>query len=313
MITFIDLFAGIGGTRLGFERAGATCIASCEIDKYARQTYEANFSPVEYNDIRDIESLPYADVILAGFPCPTFSSAGVSKLRSMGLPDGFADLTRGTLFFEIIRLAKDMQPKIILLENVRNLTKHNKGQTFEIILRALDEIGYTTHAHIINADKWVPQSRERVYLVAMRKDLKCYHPNPQMWTLNQPKLENILEANVAPKYTLSDRLIGTLERHAARHKERGNRFTYTIADLSGPSRTLTARYGKDGSEILIPQEGKNPRRLTPRECARLMGFPDDFIIPVSDTQAYKQFGNSVVVPVIEQFAAAIIRELSVTI
>lgn len=336
--TFIDLFAGIGGIRKGFQDVGGKCVFTSEYDKYAVKTYLANYYCEHdiHGDIKEItqpegmnkkatykhidKSIPDHDVLLAGFPCQPFSIAGVSKKNSLGRAHGFEDETQGTLFFDVARIIDAKKPLAIMLENVKNLKSHDRGKTFKIIMKTLDELGYevidreydasATDPKIINGKNFVPQNRERIVLVAFRKDLggakglslkhvKKYFPK------KAPKVGDILEHEniVDDKYTLTPNLWSYLKNYAAKHKKAGNGFGFgkvTAQDRS--TRTLSARYYKDGSEILIDQgPRKRPRRLTPRECSRLMGFDkpgkSEFVIPVSDTQAYKQFGNSVVVPV----------------
>lgn len=309
-LTFVDLFAGIGGTRLAFEKAGCECVFSSEWDKFAQQTYEANFGEIPKGDIRKIPSseIPDHDILVAGFPCQPFSISGVSKKNALGKPHGFKDPAQGTLFFEIKRIIKDKKPAVFLLENVKNLKSHDKGRTYQIIRDSLErDLGYTIYDKVIDASPYVPQHRERVFIVGLRKfglfDFPKYQPP------KKPRFRDILEKTVDKKYTLTDHLWNYLQEYAKKHKANGNGFGYGMTDLNGRSRTLSARYYKDGSEVLIPQgKGKNPRRLTPKECARLMGFTQlkpDFIIPVSDTQAYKQFGNSVVVPLVHDIAKKI--------
>jgi len=310
-ITFIDLFAGIGGIRLGFEKAGCKCIWANEYDKNCAITYTANFGgdDLVVGDIREIDSseIPDFDILCAGFPCQPFSIAGVSKKKSLGRPHGFEDKTQGTLFHEIARILKDKKPDAFFLENVKNLERHDKGRTFAVIRETLESLGYSFYYKVINAKSLVPQNRERIFMVGF-KDRKIDFKFPEMPESN-PKLKDILEKDVPEKYTLSDHLWDYLQKYAEKHRAKGNGFGFGLANLNSHTRTLSARYYKDGSEILIPQEGKNPRRLTPRECARLQGFPDSFKIPVSDTQAYKQFGNSVAVPVIEILAKAVVKTL----
>lgn len=317
--TFIDLFAGIGGTRIGLERANCKCVFGSEWDTFAQQTYEANFDEKPAGDIRKIPSgdIPDHDILAAGFPCQPFSISGVSKRISLNMPHGFDDPTQGTLFFEIKRILMDKQPKAFLLENVRHLKHHDKGNTFKIIMRTLiNELGYATFYKVINAKLLVPQNRERIFIAGFKKWVPFDFPEiPD----KHPKLRDILEASdssqsrffgpVDDKYTLTDHLWNYLQTYAMKHREKGNGFGYGLTDLDGISRTLSARYYKDGSEILIPQKRKNPRRLTPRECARLMGFPDSFKIPVSDTQAYKQFGNAVVPGIVEYIVKAMTKVL----
>ncbi len=315
--TFIDLFAGIGGMRIAFERAGGQCVYSNEWNKYSQQTYFANFGEQPEGDITQVssESIPDHDVLVAGFPCQPFSIAGVSKKRSLGRETGFEDKTQGTLFFDVCRILQSKRPKAFLLENVKNLCSHDKGKTFKVILESLEELDYEVFYSVEDGQNYVPQHRERILIVGF--DRKRYGKNVKFdFALTpldpKPVMKDILESDVDDKYTLSDKLWNYLQDYAAKHKAAGNGFGYGIARPDGVSRTISARYYKDGSEILIEQCGKNPRRLTPRECARLQGFPDDFKIPVSDTQAYKQFGNSVVVPLMEDVANLIeskLREL----
>ena len=305
-IKFIDLFAGIGGTRIAFEKLGSKCVFASEWDKFSQITYEKNFHHKPSGDIRKISSneIPDHNILVAGFPCQPFSISGVSKKNSLGMPHGFDDPTQGTLFFEIKRILKDKKPDAFLLENVKNLERHNKGKTFQIIMNTLiDDLGYHVYYKILDGVNYVPQHRERIFIVGFREEKKFLFPvyNHPI----KPKLRDILEEEVDAKYTLSDHLWEYLQAYAEKHKKKGNGFGYGLAPLDGHSRTLSARYYKDGSEILIPQDAKNPRRLTPIECSRLMGFPDDFIIPVSNTQAYRQFGNSVIVPLIHDIARSI--------
>lgn len=311
---FIDLFAGIGGMRLAFEYAGGKCVYSSEWNKYSQQTYRANFGDQPEGDITKVnaEDIPDHDILVAGFPCQPFSIAGVSKKQSLGRATGFEDKTQGTLFFDVCRILKAKRPKAFMLENVKNLCSHDKGRTFKIILESLNELDYQVFFKVLDGQNFVPQHRERILIVGF--DRKRYGNNCRFdfdITPVEPKpvIRDILEENVPEKYTLSDKLWTYLKNYAAKHKAAGNGFGYGVAPLNGVSRTLSARYYKDGSEILIEQTGKNPRRLTPRECARLQGFPDEFKIPVSDTQAYRQFGNSVVVPLMADVAGLIVREI----
>ena len=314
--TFIDLFAGIGGMRIAYERAGGKCVYSSEWNKYSQQTYKANFGDEPDGDITKVDAekdIPDHDILVAGFPCQPFSIAGVSKKQSMGRATGFEDKTQGTLFFDVCRILKAKRPKAFMLENVKNLCSHDKGNTFRIIMESLDELDYEVYYQILDGQNFVPQHRERIIIVGF--DRKRYGDNIQFKFDIKPKkpkpvLEDILEKSVDPKYTLTDKLWIYLQNYAAKHRAAGNGFGYGIAPLDGVSRTLSARYYKDGSEVLIAQEGMNPRRLTPRECARLQGFPEDFVIPVSDTQAYRQFGNSVVVPLMENVAKLIVKEIN---
>ena len=309
--TIADLFSGIGGIRLGFERAGCKCVWSNDNNKYAGETYIKNFGAEDFvlGDIRKIPShkIPDFDILCAGFPCQPFSIAGVSKKKSLGKPHGFEDETQGTLFHEIIRILKDKRPQAYFLENVKNLERHDGGKTFKIIKGALEELGYSFYYDIINAKALVPQNRERIFMIGF-KDRTLDFRFPEI-PENYPKIRDILQKRVPKKYTLTDHLWNYLQNYAKKHRQKGNGFGYGLVNLDSHSRTLSARYYKDGSEILIPQNGKNPRRLTPRECARLQGFPDSFKIPVSDTQAYKQFGNAVAVPLIELLAKAVVKTL----
>lgn len=304
---FIDLFAGIGGIRLGFERAGAECVFSSEWDEAACKTYQANFGEMPAGDITVIDpnSIPDHDILTGGFPCQPFSIAGVSKNNALGKEHGFKHATQGTLFFNIVEIIREKQPKAFLLENVKNLKNHDKGRTFSIIMDTLqNELGYTVYSKVIDGKAVVPQHRERIYIIGFKDSIHFEYP--ELVDKNR-KISDILEGVVPEKYTLSDKLWAYLQNYAQKHKEKGNGFGFGLTDLSSITRTLSARYYKDGSEILIPQPGKNPRRLTPRECARLMGYPDTYEIVCSDTRAYKQFGNSVVVPVIEALAKEMIR------
>ena len=305
--TMIDLFAGIGGTRLGFYQTKKTkVIFSSEIDKFAIKTYYANFGDTPKGDITKIESnkIPDHDILVGGFPCQAFSQAGKKR--------GFED-TRGTLFFEIARILKDKQPKAFLLENVKNLTLHDNGKTFEVIKETLKELGYEIFPTIYKAkDFGVPQNRERIYIVGFNKEkVKNYSEyTPPKPPETPTRVGDILDINVDSKYTISDQLWRGHQRRKIENHEKGKGFGYTLVNEDSQyTNTLSARYYKDGSETLIEQKNMNPRRLTPRECARLQGFPSDFIIPVSDTQAYKQFGNSVAVPVVHAIAEQIIKVL----
>lgn len=315
--TFIDLFAGIGGMRLAFENVGGRCVYSNEWNKYSQITYEANFGECPDGDITkvDEDSIPNHDILVAGFPCQPFSIAGVSKKKSLGRATGFEDKTQGTLFFDVCRIIKAKRPSAFLLENVKNLCSHDRGRTFSMIQECLTELGYKVFYKVMDGQMFVPQHRERILIVGF--DEEKYGDSIQfdfnIQTLpKKPIMKDILvsASKVDSKYTLSDKLWLYLQNYAEKHKAAGNGFGYGIAKPDGISRTLSARYYKDGSEILIEQKGKNPRRLTPRECARLQGFPDSFVIPVSDTQAYRQFGNSVVVPLITAVAELIVSKIS---
>lgn len=305
---FIDLFAGIGGTRLGFEAAGGRCVFSSEWDPYAQKTYHANHGETPAGDINQISlgDIPAHDVLVAGFPCQPFSIAGVSKLNALGRANGFAHARQGQLFFNVLDTIAAKRPRAFLLENVKNLKGHDGGTTFRVIRSSLEELGYTVRDRVIDAALLVPQHRERIYIAGFRDEADANRFEFPQLRDRKRTLSEILEPQVHDRYTLTDHLWEYLQGYAAKHRALGNGFGFGLADLDGVSRTLSARYYKDGSEILIPQDGKTPRRLTPRECARLMGFPDRFVIPVSDTRAYQQFGNSVVVPVI----AAIAREMA---
>ena len=374
---FIDLFAGIGGMRLGFEETGASCVFSSEIDKYAQDTYEDNFGERPHGDIRDIDAveIPRHDFLLAGFPCQPFSIAGVSKLSSMkkkavlealgivrdqlsttelseaasslvlevdalrpeelssrfneimdealtslGIQkrervehlmeevgkreDGFIDQTRGTLFYEISRILEFHKPSGFLLENVKGLKWHDKGRTFSKILDVLEGLGYKIDYQVVSSVGFVPQRRERIFIAGFRDELEFEFPEPPEATVT---LDDILEDVVDEKYTLNDHLWNYHQERKRIQKEKGNGFGYRIFSRNDTSGTLSARYYKDGADILLEQEGMNPRMLTPRECARLMGFPDDFILNGSEVQTYKQLGNAVVPPVVEMIAREMIH------
>ena len=313
--TFIDLFAGIGGMRLAFEEAGGECVYSNEWNKFSQQTYMANFGDMPDGDITQVnaDDIPDHDVLVAGFPCQPFSIAGVSKKNSLGRATGFADKTQGTLFFDVCRILEAKRPRAFMLENVKNLCSHDKGKTFKVITESLNELGYEVFYKVIDGQAFVPQHRERIIIVGFdRERYGSFFDFEFNIIPKEPKpvIADILEKEVSEKYTLSDKLWIYLQNYAAKHKAAGNGFGYGIAPLDGVSRTLSARYYKDGSEVLIEQDGKNPRKLTPRECARLQGFPDTFVIPVSDTQAYRQFGNSVVVPLMAAVAKLIINKIN---
>ena len=339
---FIDLFAGIGGIRLGLERAGGECVFTVEFDRFAMQTYSANYAEVgpdgERVDMAPVDiyavdptTHPQYDVLAAGFPCQPFSIAGVSKNLSLGREHGFDHAKSGNLFFEIVRLIDEAPapPPVLFLENVKHLRRHDHGRTFAVIVATLEDRGYNVASQIIDAKPWVPQHRERTFIVGFHRDRYGdqafeFPPNSARPVRPWPTLRKVLQppAEVDPKYTLTDHLWEYLFEYAARHRAAGNGFGYGLVGPSDVARTLSARYYKDGSEVLYSRHphrvvkrlaneqlvrvpGQNPRRLTPRECARLMGYPDSFLIPVSDTQAYRQFGNSVVVPVIEFLGRAI--------
>ena len=326
--SFVDLFAGIGGMRLGFESIGGECLFTCEWNKYSQQTYRANFGEEEIaGDIRQVspQDVPTHDVLLAGFPCQPFSIAGVSKKNALNVPHGFACEAQGTLFFDLAKLIAHHRPKAFLLENVKNLVTHDRGRTFGTIKAILrDELSYNISHRIIDAKPWVPQHRERTFIAGFREDNGFdieQMPLPKSGT--GPRLGEILHpedgseaaephytgghlGKVGDQYTLTEHLWDYLNAYAEKHRRRGNGFGYGLVGSADIARTLSARYYKDGSEILINQDGGLPRRLTPRECARLMGFDEptesQFTIPVSDTQAYRQFGNAVAVPVVKAVA-----------
>ena len=314
--TFIDLFAGIGGMRIAFEAAGGRCVYSNEWNKYSQKTYFANFGEIPDGDITKVDAvdIPDHDILVAGFPCQPFSIAGVSKKQSLGRATGFEDKTQGTLFFDVCRILKEKRPKAFMLENVKNLCSHDRGRTFKVICESLTELGYIYFYKILDGQNYVPQHRERILIVGFDKERFgdnidfVFNITP---VEPKPVIRDILEHNVDDKYTLSDKLWTYLQDYAAKHKAAGNGFGYGIASPDGIARTLSARYYKDGSEILIAQDGKNPRRLTPRECARIQGFPDSFKIPVSDTQAYRQFGNSVVVPLMTDVAKLVVEKMEI--
>jgi DNA (cytosine-5)-methyltransferase 1 len=312
--SFIDLFAGIGGMRIAFERQGGECLFSSEWDKYCQKSYFDNFGVIPQGDIRSVDekNIPDHDILVAGFPCQPFSIAGVSKKNSMGRATGFLDKTQGTLFFDVVRILKEKRPKAFLLENVKNLKSHDKGNTWKVIMASLEELNYEVFPMVLDGKIFVPQHRERVFIVGF--DRKRYGSAIDFdFEFHQPEritvLSDILEEKVAEKYTLSDGLWQYLQDYAAKHKAKGNGFGFGMPDLDGTTRTLSARYYKDGSEILIHQDGRNPRRLTPRECARLQGYPDEYKITVSDTQAYKEFGNSIVVPLVTAIAKKIVAKV----
>lgn len=329
--SFIDLFAGIGGIRLGFEKYGGKCVFTSEWNEFSKKTYLKNYRNTHefVGDIVPVSTgdIPDHDLLLAGFPCQPFSIAGVSKKNSLGRPHGFECATQGTLFFDVARIIADKRPKAFLLENVKNLLSHDHGNTFKIILYTLrEELGYDIHYKVIDARYFVPQHRERILIAGFAhktdfswEDVIIPQRQPILSSVlhrtdgTEPFLEwdgdkyfNHEKNRVHSKYTLTENMWKYLQGYAEKHRAAGNGFGFGLTSGAGIARTLSARYYKDGSEILIEQCGKRPRRLTPRECARLMGFPDTWKIPVSDTQAYRQFGNSVVVPVISAVAKAML-------
>lgn len=315
--TFIDLFAGIGGFRLAMQAQGGKCVFSSEWNIYAKKTYFANFGDMPFGDITKEVTKSYIpeqfDVLCAGFPCQPFSIAGVSKKKSLGRETGFKDKTQGTLFFDVADIISRHRPKAFFLENVKNLTSHDKGNTFRVIKETLEELRYSVHTLVMDGQTYVPQHRERIMIVGFNKDIfagKEIFTFPEQHEATR-SIKEILDPNIDPKYTLSDKLWTYLQNYAEKHRAKGNGFGFGLVDLNGITRTLSARYYKDGSEILIPQgEGKNPRRLSPRECARLMGYPDQYRIDcVSDVQAYRQCGNSVIVPLIAAVSEQLIKTL----
>lgn len=336
LFSFIDLFAGIGGIRLGFEKHGGKCLFTSEWNPFAQKTYLANFSELDnrkiVGDITKVDEneIPDHDVLLAGFPCQPFSIAGVSKKNALGRPHGFACATQGTLFFDVARIIAAKKPRAFLLENVKNLVSHDRGNTFRVIKETLEtELQYHIFYKVIDGQHFVPQHRERIIILGFRE--KPDHDPFEDLVLPEKgsiKLSSILHpqdgteqeeppytsgemAVINSKYTLTPHLWEYLQKYAEKHREAGNGFGFGLVSGNDIARTLSARYYKDGSEILINQgKGKRPRRLTPRECARLMGFGDGFKIPVSDTQAYRQFGNSVVVPMIAEVARVLVQNIA---
>lgn len=315
--TFVDLFAGIGGLRIPFEEIGGRCVFTSEWDRFSQQTYTANFQDDPFDhplhgDIRPFAKEPWLvpehDVLLAGFPCQPFSIAGVSKKNALGRPHGFLCDTQGTLFYDLAKIIEHRRPAAFLLENVKNLENHDGGRTFDTIMHALEvELGYQgVQYRVVSSHPWVPQRRERIFIVGFREPTSFDFDGLEIPTGPRPVLGDILEKDVPAKYTLTEHLWNYLKDYKAKHQSAGNGFGYSVFGPDDVTRTLSARYYKDGSEILIGQSGKPPRRLTPRECSRLMGFDEpqgsSFKIPVSDTQAYRQFGNAVVVPVVRAVA-----------
>jgi DNA (cytosine-5)-methyltransferase 1 len=325
--TFIDLFAGIGGLRRPFEEIGGKCIFTAEWDRFSRQTYAANFhdDPSEHEFAEDVR--PYAnepwrvpkhDVLLAGFPCQPFSIAGVSKKNALGRPHGFLCDTQGTLFYDLAKIIEYHRPAAFLLENVKNLESHDGGRTFSTIMNVLEnELDYRVQYRLVSSHPWVPQKRQRIFIVGFRKDTSFDFAKLEVPEGRQPVLGDILEQEPNPKYTLTQHLWNYLQNYKAKHQKAGNGFGFSVFGPGDVTRTLSARYYKDGSEVLIEQKGNRPRRLTPRECARLMGFDEpqgeSFRIPVSDTQAYRQFGNAVVVPVVRAVAKLMAPHIRVAV
>lgn len=316
--TFIDLFAGMGGFRLAMQAQGGKCVFSSEWNKYAQKTYFANFGEMPFGDITKQTTKNYIpkefDVLCAGFPCQPFSIAGVSKKKSLGRETGFKDKTQGTLFFDVADIISRHRPKAFYLENVKNLTSHDKGNTFKVICETLEELNYSVYYQVMDGQTYVPQHRERIMIVGFDRNRfkgeeRFSFPEQHEATCT---IKEILDSNVDSKYTLSDKLWLYLQAYAEKHRAKGNGFGYGLVDLNGITRTLSARYYKDGSEILIPQgKNMNPRRLSPRECARLMGYPDTYRIDqVSDVQVYRQCGNSVVVPLVTAVSEQIIKTIN---
>ncbi|MDX2015634.1 MAG: DNA (cytosine-5-)-methyltransferase [Myxococcaceae bacterium] len=309
--TFVDLFAGIGGFHVALKDLGGECVFASEWDEHAQKTYEANHGLKPVGDITQVDpsSIPKHTVLTAGFPCQPFSIAGVTKANALGRHHGFKHPTQGTLFFNVKEIIAETRPEAFILENVKNLVGHDKGRTFKVILDTLEnELGYKVTYKVLDAQPVVPQHRERIFIVGFR-DKKISYAVPEL-TGDSPKLGTVLEkGEIDPKYTLTPNLWEYLQKYAAKHKRAGNGFGFGLVTPESVARTLSARYYKDGAEILVAQPRKRPRRLTPRECARLMGYPTDFKIPVSDWRAYRQFGNSVVVPVVKHVAASVLEAL----
>jgi DNA (cytosine-5)-methyltransferase 1 len=316
--TFIDLFCGIGGFRLALQSLGGQCVFSSDIDAAARATYELNFGDSPFGDIRDFTNseisderldklIPNHDILTAGFPCQPFSRAGVSARNYLGQYHGFNDTVQGNLFFDIVRIAQIKKPKVLLLENVKNFPSHDLGKTFNVVKNAIaNELGYSFNSQIIDSSSLVPQRRLRFYMVCFRENVVYEFPEIKGEPL---PLRLILEEGILDKFTISDKLWEGHQKRSQRNEARGVGFTVKLADLDKPAGTLVSRYYKDGKECLIPQQGKNPRMLTPRECARLQGFPEEYILPNSAAAAYRQFGNSVVVPVVVKITEKILEQL----
>jgi len=313
---FIDLFAGIGGFRIAMQKLQGECVFSSEWDKMAQRTYYANFGEIPFGDITKPETKQWIpdkfDIICGGFPCQPFSIAGVSKKNSLGRKHGFEDEKQGNLFFHVAEIIEKHRPRAFFLENVKNLVSHDKGNTFKVIKETLLDLNYSFHFKVLNGKHFVPQNRERTFMVGFDKKIfngKEKFEFPELPQADK-KIKDILEKKVDPKYTLTDHLWKYLQDYSKKHKEKGNGFGFGLVDLNGISRTMSARYYKDGSEILIPQKDKNPRRLSIRESARLQGYPEHFIVDaVSMNQGYKQFGNSVVMPLIEAIGEKIVEVL----
>ncbi len=299
---FIDLFAGIGGIRIPFEELGGKCVFSSEWDKFSQITYKANFNEKPHGDITKIKSedIPKHDLLVGGFPCQAFSQAGLKR--------GFKD-TRGTMFFEIARILDYHKPKGILLENVKGLRGHDKGKTFKTIISILNELGYQTiETSVLNAkDFGLPQNRERIFIVAYLNYLHFQFPKPPM---SKTKVGDILDKNVPDKYTISSKMWKGAKIRKENNRKKGYGFGFSLFDKNSKyTSTISARYYKDGAEIWIDQGKKNPRKITPNEARKLQGFPRGFKIPVSDAQAYRQFGNAVPVPLIRAIAKEMVKHL----
>jgi DNA (cytosine-5)-methyltransferase 1 len=315
--SFIDLFAGIGGFRVALQKLKGVCVFSSEWDKAAQRTYLNNYGELPFGDITSFTAetisdtlldslIPDHDVLAGGFPCQPFSHAGVSARNAVGKEHGFKCDTQGTLFFDIMRIAAVKRPKVLFLENVRNIERHDGGRTFAVIKQSIEELGYDFKYQVIDASSLVPQRRLRCYMVCFRKDLRISYGFPSFEGDALP-LKSILEPYPEAKFTISDKLWLGHQNRTQRNLDRGTGFTAHLADLEKPSNTLVARYGKDGKECLVPQGKKNPRLLTPRECARLQGYPESFLIPEARTTAYRQFGNSVAVPVVTRISKSIVK------
>jgi DNA (cytosine-5)-methyltransferase 1 len=312
-LTFVDLFSGIGGFHQAFASLGAKCVFACDYNKPARQTYSANYGFEPSGDIREINphDMPDFDILCAGFPCQPFSIAGVSKKNSLGRKHGFEDEEQGNLFFEILRIIKTKRPKIMFLENVKNLKSHDKKNTWKVIYQSLTENDYYVFDNVSDAGFYVPQHRERIFIICFDKNIfpDINFEFPEYPPKRIAELKDIIEERVDAKYTLSDKLWQYLQKHKENSAKKGNGFGFGLVDLEKDkiTRTMSARYYKDGSEILIKQNNANPRRLTPNEAKRLFGYPENFVIPVSDCQAYRQFGNTVAVPIIRHTAQKILE------
>lgn len=317
---FIDLFAGIGGFRIALQSLGGKCVFSSEWDRHAQQTYDRNFGEMPFGDIRAFTDnnisdrqiakwIPDHDVLAAGFPCQPFSKAGVSARKSLGLKHGFSCEIQGTLFFDLVRIAKAKRPKVLFLENVKHLLGHDEGRTFKTIEKTIrEDLKYSFSPHILDSSTLVPQRRQRCYIVCFRDPEETFSL-PPFTGAPKPLSSILLKKDPDARYTISDRLWTGHKNRTERNLNRGVGFTAFLADPNKPANTLVARYYKDGKECLIPQDGRNPRKLTPEECARLQGFPNTFIPHKSDSQAYRQFGNSVAIPVIKRIAAEILKKL----